>query len=160
MARIRGVTASDRGAHASLAAAVLGRDSAARAEVTGLLVRRRDDAAAALAFEVAARITDEIAALEWITCEQRVTVPGGGDAVVHGWHDGVLVRLEVHDGRLDRWVQKACSESVAAPLLSATPERWAALAADAAELARALLGAAGRQAYPPPGDPGGPSLSC
>ena len=138
MARVRGVSPADRAERVRIAAAVLARDPAALSLVTDLLALRRTDAASALAFEVAARISEEMAALSWVASEQRVTVPGAGDATIHGWADGVLVSLEQRDGRIDRWTQRSCSESAAARLLPLTPPAWLAFATDAARLASAL----------------------
>lgn len=142
MARVRGVTADQREERAGLAAAVLLGDAAALSQVTALLVARRDEAAAALAFEVAARIQEEIAALAWLAAPQRVTVEARSgtatDLELAGWADGVLVQLSIRGGRLDRWRERATSASAAAPLLAATPEAWTATLAEAAELAAAL----------------------
>ena len=144
MARVRGVSALERTARAELAAAALVGEPAALAQVTQCLVARRDEAAAALAFEVAAKIQAEIAALAWLTAPQRVTVDGGPDADVAGWCDGILVRLEVHGGRLTRWQERSVTRTSAAPLLEATPPAWADFAERAARQAAALRAAAAR----------------
>lgn len=141
MARVRGVSPSDRADRVRIAAALLARDPAALGLVTDLLLQRRSDAASALAFEVAARISQEIAALSWVTAEQRVTVPGAGDAAIHGWADGILVSLQRRDGRIDHWTQRSCPATAADPLLRRTPPSWVAFATDAARLASALRGA-------------------
>jgi len=138
MARVRGVSPSDRADRVRIATAVLARDSAALSLVTDLLVQRRSDAATALAFEVSARISDEIAALSWVGAEQRVTVPGAGDAAIHGWADGTLVSLQQRDGRVDTWAQRSCSAIAAEPLLRRTPPPWVGFVTDAARLASAL----------------------
>ncbi len=146
MARVRGVASAERDARAELAESVLGGDAVAAQRVTELLVARRDDAVATLAFEVAGRIQEEIAALAWIAAPQRVTAdvaPGRGpgsmqDTDLAGWADGVLVQLAVRNGRLDRWRARPASEARAAHLVAATPETWAGWVADAARLAAAL----------------------
>ena len=73
LAPINGVTAADRPALAVALAAVLDRDPAAVAGVARRLAERRGAAAQTLAFEVAARLQEEIEALEWVTAPQRVT---------------------------------------------------------------------------------------
>jgi excinuclease ABC subunit C len=138
MARVRGVTPSDRDERVRTAAAVLGRDATAFALVRSLLAARRDDAAAALAFEVAARVQEEIAALEWVMSEQKVTTTNGSDTDICGWADDVLVRLELRGGRLNRWQQRECAFATAAPLLAATPPEWAPFAERSAQLAHLL----------------------
>lgn len=143
MARVRGVSAADRTERADLAAAALVGEPAALAAVIGRLEARRDDAAAALAFEVAARIQAELAALAWLTAPQRVTVEGGADADVAGWHDGVLVQLEVRGGRLTRWQERLAAPGSAQRWLDATPDGWRAFADRAAHQASALRAAAG-----------------
>lgn len=143
MARVRGVRAADREERTALAVAVLAGDATALGQVTDLLAARRTEAAAALAFEVAARIQAEIAALAWVTAEQKVTVDGGPDAVAAGWADGVLVRLEVRAGRLDRWQERAASEAVATRAVASTPPAWVAFADRAARQAAALRRAIG-----------------
>jgi hypothetical protein len=97
-------------------------------------------AAAALAFEAAERISQEIAALSWTTAEQRVTHPGAGDAVIHGWADGVPCSFEQRDGRIDRWVERECSAADAERPLQLTPPSWVTFATEAARLASALRG--------------------
>jgi len=144
MARVRGVRAEDRSVRAELAADSLTRDPTALAVVTELLVAQRDAAAAALAFEAAARVQAEIEALVWVTAEQKVTVDDGPDVVVAGWHDGVLVRLEIRGGRMNHWHQREVSARAAAATLSATPPRWVGFADRAARQAVALRDAAGR----------------
>ena len=73
------------------------------------LIRRRDTAAAGLAFEFAARLQAELEALDWITAEQKVTQAEPSDFDVHGWAGGVLVRFEVRAGRLSGWTQLAAA---------------------------------------------------
>jgi excinuclease UvrABC nuclease subunit len=124
-----------------LAAAVIGvlrRDPVAVASLADNLTARRDAASAALAFELAARIQSEIEALAWITQEQKVYRADGGQAVAWGYADGLLLRLEIRDGRLDGWRIRQTKPATAAPLVTATPPQWQAFAQRNAELAAAL----------------------
>lgn len=145
MARVRGVADGDLPGRIARATGVLARDAAAVAWVLDALARRRHEAAAACAFEVAARIQAELEALAWVTAEQRVTSAVVGavagatveapDADVHGYADGILVSFEVRGGRLDRWRQTVALESSAQPRVEATPPQWRGFALAAAELA-------------------------
>lgn len=141
MARVRGVGSGDLGRRVATAVAALEGDPEALASVREELVRRRDAASAALAFELAARVDAEAEAVRWLVAEQRVTVDGGDDARVHGWSDGVLVTFDVTAGRLSRWSQGPATHEVARPLVAATEERWQPFAGRAAELAARLRGA-------------------
>ncbi len=88
---------------------MLDRDPAAVAALRAELIRRRDTAAAGLAFEFAGRVQAELGAVDWITAEQKVTQAQPSDFDVLGWADGVLVRFEVRAGRLSGWTQRACA---------------------------------------------------
>jgi excinuclease ABC subunit C len=138
MAGARGIGAGDRASLTESVIAILERDAAAVTWFRAELERRRDSAAAELAFELAARIQAEIRAADWVTAEQKVTRAGGGDADVHGWSGGILVSLAVRDGRLGVWRQRSCSRAAARPLLSVTPAAWVPFARRNAELAAAL----------------------
>lgn len=151
MARVRGVADGDLPGRVARAAAVLARDPDAVAWALDALTRRRHEAAAACAFEVAARVQAELEAVAWVTAEQRVIGPSDarpaadpsgrpGPRVVHlhGYAGGLLVSFEVRDGRLDRWEQAAAGEDRAAPRVAATPEPWRTFAHEAAELAARL----------------------
>lgn len=144
MARARGVDPADRDTLVRTAIAVLERDPVALASMLGELVRRRDAAAAELAFEMAARIQEEIEAVEWVAAEQKVTLlvaPGGAsDVDVRGWAGGISVRFEVRAGRLGGWTRRACTEAAARAGMAATPEPWRRFAQRNAELAARLLG--------------------
>ncbi len=122
--------------------AVLDRDPAAVAALRAELVRRRDAAAAILAFEFAGRVQAELEALDWITAEQKVTVARPCDFDVYGWAGGVLIRFEVRGGRLSGWSQRACGARAARRHLTPSHEEctpaWTAFAARAAELAARL----------------------
>ncbi|MGP3964289.1 hypothetical protein ACTWPT_50850 [Nonomuraea sp. 3N208] len=123
-----------------LAAAVIsaldGTNTEAAREV---LTAARDRAAAALNFELAARIHSEVAALEWVTSVQRVTVEGGGDQDVCGWADGLAITFTIRGGRLNGWDQRECSRSAAARANAVTLPEWAEFAQRNAELAAALI---------------------
>jgi excinuclease ABC subunit C len=138
LARTRGVSGADRDRIARELTAVLDRQpeavTAARRELEAL----RDRAARALGFELAGRIQDEIAALDWVTGPQRVTNMDAGDLEAHGWAGGVLVRFVITGGRLCQWSQRACGQAQAASRLAATPPGWAPFATRNAELAAAL----------------------
>ena len=124
---------------ARTATAVLDRDPAAVTALRAELIRRRDAAAARLAFEFAGRVQAELEALDWITAEQKVTSPEPCDFNVHGWADGVLVRFEVRGGRLSGWSQRACPAAV---IRQDAPgddgPAWADFACRTAELAALL----------------------
>lgn len=105
MARLREVGAADLDDVVTRTLAVLGRDPWAVAALTQDLARRRDAAAGAQAYELAARIQHEIDAVRWITSPQKVTAPGEPDATVTAWCDGIRVTFEIQHGRLNRWLQ-------------------------------------------------------
>lgn len=138
IARALGVSAADRAALAQTAAAVLDRDPATVASLRGQLCARRDAAASALGFEFAARLHQEIEALDWITCEQKVTRPSPASFDACGWAGGTLVRFTVRGGRLTGWTQRACSEPSALAALRETPGEWVEFARRNAELAARL----------------------
>nr|WP_127933842.1 hypothetical protein [Nonomuraea polychroma] len=123
-----------------LAAAVISAlDGTNTGAARDVLTAARDRAAAALTFELAARIHAELAALEWVTSVQRVTVEGGGDHDICGWAEGLAVTFAIRGGRLNGWEQRACSRSAVARACAVTPPEWAAFAQLNAELAAALL---------------------
>ena len=139
MAAIRGVTDGDRVTLAGQVAAVLGREPAAVARLQASLTGRRDAAARTLAFELAARLQQEIEALGWVTAEQKATRPSPGDDYrVNGWSAGTLVTFTVRAGRLVGWTRRACGEAAASRHLAGTPPEWTAFAQRNAELATRL----------------------
>jgi excinuclease ABC subunit C len=146
MARARGVAPGSRPELVRTAIAVLERDPAAVLSVRGELVRRRDEAATALLFERAARIQDEVEALEWVTAPQRVTTARPDDVDVHGFAGGVLVSFEIRGGRLRAWSQRPSTPVAAGPKLAATRPEWTDFVQRAADLAALLASvtAAGR----------------
>ena len=139
LARVLGVSGAERDDLAQTMAAVLDRDPAAVATVGERLSARRDAAAAALAFEFAARLQRELEALAWVTAEQKVTRATADDFDVCGWADGQLVRFPVRDGRLSGWSQLACGVAAARCEVEATPPEWAGFARRNAELAARLV---------------------
>jgi excinuclease ABC subunit C len=140
LARARGASPGVRDDLARTVTAVLDQDPAAVATVRAELIRRRDTAAAALAFEFAGRVQAELEALDWITAEQKVTQAEPCDFDVHGWGGGVLVRFEVRGGRLSGWTQCPCTAAAARRLLAPEDQgpAWADFADRTAELAALL----------------------
>ena len=106
---------------AAALAAVLDRDPAAVARARAGLEALRDQASAALAYELAGRIQGELAALDWVTSPQRVTSQVDSDFDVCGWSGGVLVIFGGRGGRLSLWSQRSCPQSRAAAVVAATP---------------------------------------
>ena len=138
LAGLLGVSAADRPALARTAAAVLDRDPDAVASARGHLCARRDTASGTLAFEFAARVQEEIEALDWVTAEQKVTRPAADDFDVCGWADGTLIRFAVRGGRLTGWTRCGCGEVSARRHLDNTPPEWTEFARRNAELAARL----------------------
>lgn len=134
-----GIGPGDRDTLTRTAIAVLERDPAAVAALRDELVRRRDRAAGELRFEFAAKVQDELAALEWIVAEQKVAWLDPRDADVYGWADGVLVHFQVRAGRMSTWTQRATSEATGRDRVAATPALWQSFAQRNAELAARLL---------------------
>ena len=115
---------------------MLDRDPTAVADALAALTARRDAAARAQAYEAAARLQEEIEAVEWVVAPQRVTAPGEeGDQDVTAWGDDVLVRLRIRNGRLRAWEQENCSRSVPG---TRAPDGWVPFLRRNAELAARL----------------------
>ena len=138
MARVRGVEPGRRADLVRTAIALLQRDPPAVETVRDELVRRRDESAAGLLFEQAARIQAELEAVEWVVAPQRATSPSPDDADVNGFADGVLVSFEIRAGRLRAWSQRTCAPAAAAPLVARTSPEWTDFAQRAAGLAARL----------------------
>jgi excinuclease ABC subunit C len=138
MARKRGVDSTQRTALVGTLTAILVRDVTAVDRARAALVELRDQAAGALAFEVAAQVQSELQALEWITCTQRASQLESVDLDIAGWSGGVLVRFGVRAGQLCEWSQRTCTAARGAAEVSATPEHWRAFAQRNADLAAAL----------------------
>jgi excinuclease ABC subunit C len=125
------------------AIAVLQRDPVRVAGLRDELVRRRDEAAGSLLFELAGRIQAELEAVDWVVAPQRATAAHHPtepvlDADLHGYVDGLLVSFAIRGGRLREWSQRACAATAAAPLVAATPAAWIDFAQGNAELAARL----------------------
>ena len=137
LARLRGARDTPVAELASAVAAVLEREPVAVAAALAALTARRDTAAGAQAYEAAARIQEEIEALEWVVAPQRVTASGAGaDEDVTGWTGDVLVRLRIRRGRLRGWEQETCTRAAAG---TRAPAGWAPFLRRNAELAARLI---------------------
>ncbi len=138
MARARAVAPLSRADPVPAVSAVLEREPAAVAHVKSELRRHRDRAAAALAFELAGRIQDEIGAIDWLASTQRVTTPEPFDLDIYGWDNGPLVHFSVRGGRLSKWRERRADISQAQRLTRITPPEWAQFAQENAMLAARL----------------------
>jgi excinuclease ABC subunit C len=139
LARIRGVAPGDRETFLATITGLLSRRQPEIRTVRDGLALLRDRASENLAFELAARVHQEIEAVDWIVADQRVTtLTAGPDHDVHGWADGLLVRFQMRGGRLDRWEQRPATQAAARRYLDATPPEWSGFATRNAELARVL----------------------
>ncbi|MBB5867277.1 excinuclease ABC subunit C [Allocatelliglobosispora scoriae] len=138
MARARGLAALDRAALLTTVTAVLQRQPDAVETVKHQLAEHRTRASDSLAFELAARIQQQIEAVDWIVAEQKVTTLAPTDCDVYGWADGLLVQFEIRQGRMCVWKQRACPSAGAQRYLERTPPEWRAFAARSAELASLL----------------------
>ena len=138
MARVRGVAPQRRAELVRTAIAILDRDVAAVLEVRAELIRRRDETAAALLFEQAARIQAELESLDWVTAPQRATSPIDEDSDVHGYAGDLLVSFEIRGGRLRAWSQRTCTPDAARRLVARTSPKWTDFAQRAADLALIL----------------------
>ena len=141
LASVRGVEAADQDRYLATVTAVLRRQPAEVETVREQLVRRRDRASAHLAFELAARIQQEIQAVDWIVSEQKVTRLFPADCDAYGWDNGLLVGFRIRGGRLCGWEQRTCRWPAAQPYLDQTPAGWSTFAAHNAELGRRLADA-------------------
>ena len=138
MARTRGVAAHDRTQLAGSLRAILARDPAMVSWARDELEQLRDRAAQELSYEFAAQIQQEIAAVDWVTCPQRVSTMDAVDMTVSGWSDGMLVQFKICAGRVCRWSQRACGRPAATGALAATPDAWADFMTHNAALAARL----------------------
>lgn len=134
LARVLGISGRDPVGLRQAAAAVLARDMTAVEALRAELVSRRDRVAALQAYELAGRLQSELAAIDWVIAEQRVTALEPYDAEVCGWCDGVLVRFTIHGGRMTQWSIRRCAK----PATDTTPPEWADFARANAELAAQL----------------------
>lgn len=149
LARARGVEAAGRDGFLATVTAVLRRQPAEVETLREQLTRQRDRASANLAFEFAARLQQEIEAVDWVVAEQKVTqlspmaspsagARAPGDCEVYGWADGLLIYFQVRCGRLCGWDQRPCPRPAARPYLDQTPAGWCAFASRNAKLGRRL----------------------
>jgi excinuclease ABC subunit C len=138
LARVRGVAGEDRAALARSLNAILERQPSAVSRARHQLEQLRDSAARAQAYELAARIQDEIGALNWVSCPQRVTTMDPADLAIAGWSGGMLVQFLIRDGRLCSWSQRPCTRPGATGALAATPATWRSFTQPNAELAARL----------------------
>jgi excinuclease ABC subunit C len=143
MARARGVRLGGRAEVVQAVCAVLQREPGAVANLESELRGHRDRAAAALAFELARRVQDEIGAVHWLVSPQRVTALEPYDLDIYGWDNGRLVHFSVRDGRLSAWEEMAASAQQAERLTRGTPPEWAEFAQENAVLATRLAQATG-----------------
>jgi excinuclease ABC subunit C len=138
MARLRGVEPAERADMVRRLIDVLRRDPVAVQWLRGELIGRRDRAAGDLAFELAAKIQQELEAVDWVVSPQRVSLMDSHDVDVYGWADGVLVRFEVRAGRMCAFSVRGCAQQAALPRLDTTPAQWVEFAQRNAELAARL----------------------
>lgn len=138
LARVRGAAGVSRADAVQAVSCVLERDPAAVAALEAELVRHRDRAAGALAFELARRVQDEIEAVKWLVSPQRVTALERYDLDAYGWEGGRLVHFAVRDGRLSTWRERTTGARAAARLRAVTPAAWAEFAQENARLAALL----------------------
>ena len=137
LARLRGAEAGSVPELAAALTAVLDREPAAVAAALAALAARRDAAAQAQAYEAAARLQQEIEALEWVVAPQRVTAPEEqADGDVTGWTGEVLVRLRIRGGRVRGWDQEACTRASSG---TRAPAGWTPFLRRNAELAARLV---------------------
>lgn len=156
---VRGVGTDDRSRLVHGLIATLSGDPEVVAHTLAELTRRRAAAAGAESYELAARVHEEIAAVEWVTSTQRVTrlvdahdgadeqngADGSdehdGDEIVAGWADGILVTWTIRAGRLDGWAMRECGAAAARRHLDQTALGWREFATTNAALAAQLRSA-------------------
>ncbi len=138
LARMRNVAGDDRAALVGSLTAILERQPAAVRRARHQLEQLRDRAARTLAYELAARIQDEIGALNWVSGPQRVTTMDATSLAIAGWSRGLLVLFLIRGGRLCSWSQRSCRPPEATDALAATPAHWRDFTQRNAELAARL----------------------
>jgi excinuclease ABC subunit C len=148
MARTRGVAAHHRAQIVDSLTALLSREPAAISAVRAELEDLRDRAASELSYEFAAQIQQEIAALDWVTCPQRISTMDAVDRTVSGWSDGMLVQFKIIAGRVCGWSQRACGQVAAVRALAETPQAWTSFMQHNAELAASLTEVSSRPSCP------------
>lgn len=138
LAAVRGVDARDRSRLVDGLVSTLCGEPEAVAVTLAELARRRDAAAGAESYELAGRVHEEIAAVEWVTATQRVTRLDGVDAIASGWGNGLLVTWTIRAGRLDGWAMRPCGVAAAQRHLDQTAPAWTEFCTVNAELAARL----------------------
>jgi len=103
LARVRGVGHADTATMADRVDRVLSRDPDEVAAVRAALVGRRDAAAAAERFELAASIHAELGGLEWVVSPVRFLGTADLDLVLS--REGQRLTLRLRNGRLESWDQ-------------------------------------------------------
>jgi excinuclease ABC subunit C len=141
LADARGLSPEDRQEFSARIREVLTRDQDALARAGSALVALRDQASARLAFETAQQVQLELAALDWLVAEQRVTGCSPPDLKVVGWAEGTLFSLVATQGRLDRWTTRVADDTTGRRASARTPESWREFAVRNAELAATLAAA-------------------
>ena len=105
------------------------------------LTSLRDEMSTRLAYETAAAITEELAAVRWILAPQRVTGRGDHDTTVHGTASGLLLTLTGHAGAIDEWRTTSVDRLTGERLAAASPPDLREWAATNAGLAARLVDA-------------------
>ncbi|MCA0145076.1 hypothetical protein [Blastococcus sp. LR1] len=136
LARARGGQDTPVAQLVSAVTSVLDREPTAVTAALAALTARRDTAAEAQAYEAAARLQQEIEAIQWVVAPQRITAQSAAEDVeVTAWADDVLVRLRIRRGRLRAWEQETCPEPVPD---TRAPTGWVPFLRRNAELAARL----------------------
>lgn len=142
LARILGVTATDRDRMINTVIAILAREPEAVAGFLSSLQDRRDAASQLHSYEMAAQIHRELEAATWLLAPQRVAAgPARGTTErqdFYGWHDGVLVAFRWQDGRIRGWRIRDCDADRGRRLADSTPAAWQAFTEQNARLAASL----------------------
>lgn len=138
LADARGVHPGQREEFSGRLRAVLAREPAAVAAARGELIAARDRATTRLAFETAQQVQLELAALGWLSADQRVTGCTPAELRIAGWADGHLFLLTATQGRLDRWIVRCADEVPGRRASARTPDQWREFARRNAELTAAL----------------------
>ncbi len=152
LAAARGVGPDDLARFASCVGDVLRGDPPALSLLEATLTSRRDRMSARLAYEAAAAITEELAAVRWVLAPQRVTGRGEHETTVHGTASGLLLRLTGHAGAIDEWRTTTVDRPRGERLAAASPpdlREWAATNAGlAARMVAAGITRSGRVPTP------------
>lgn len=131
LARVRGADATDAPTVADRIARVLSRDPSEVAAVRTALVTRREAAAAAERYELAAGIHAELGGLDWVVAPVRFL--GAADLDLVGCAAGQRISLGLRNGTLRTWEQSSSPDE--APV---APPGWEDFLQVNAALAAAL----------------------